>query len=245
MKRCFILLLIAFLTLGMLPGSHGPFSGPLPPLRTYPPLEIFRANCVVNDAATTSPVTISDITIPGVSASDSVVVYVGVIVEDTAATFTNTAATVDGNAATEIVDEDGTGAVNSGFWRFGPMTNADVVSITLSFSEAITSAGACVWAVKNPVNAAPVAFIIDDDTASAALVLTTTRSVIGGYVFCVSAGTSIAETAAWAVVTEIEDTQSAEMDYSTAQGDGTGSSMANTVDWSAASDASGACISLR
>jgi hypothetical protein len=207
--------------------------------------QIFRAACTVNDAATTSPVTQTDVVIPGVSDGDSVVIYVGVIVEDAAATFSISSLTVDGAGATEVVDEDGSLAVNTGFYRIGPVTNAGTVSITVSYSEAITSSGVCVWAAKNLLSAVPTSSVADDETAGGNAVLTTGTTVLGGYVLAVCVGTATAQAFTWGVLTEQQDTQSGEMDYTTADGLATGASMSNTCESDGTEDNSGSAIAIR
>src|SRR5262245_55878894 len=88
--------------------------------------QLYGPSCLINDAAATSPITISDITIPGVLASDLVTVFVGFVMEDSATNFNISSATIDGSAATEQGEEDGTGLTNTGFYSRGPIFNADV-----------------------------------------------------------------------------------------------------------------------
>lgn len=224
---------------GMENAQSGPSAGNWP--------QLYGPACQINDAATTSPVTIADITIPGVHASDSVVVYVGFLIEDSAITHSISSATVDGSAATEVNDEAGSGLTNTGFYRIGPVVDADVVSITVSLSESITSAGACVWAVKWLNSATPLSTVIDDDASNGALVLTTGTTALGGFTLGVSATDATGQTVTWAVLSERVDTCSAEFCYSAADLAATGASMSNTSDagTSATSDASGAAIAVR
>jgi hypothetical protein len=208
---------------------------------------LYRSTCTVNDAATTSPVTQTGVTIPGLVAGDIVHFYVGVFVEDGATNFSCSSLTVDGAAANEYEDEAGSGAVNTCFYGIGPVAYDGSVDVAPTYSESITSSGVCVWAVKQLRSNTETSSGTDDDTASGDLVLTTATTAAGGYVLCVSNGTSTtsAETVAWGVVTELEDTQSAEQDYSNADGVATGDSMANTANWSASNDASGSCVAVR
>lgn len=209
--------------------------------------QLYRGTCTTNDAATTSPVTQTGVSIPGLVSGDIVHFYVGAYVEDAAATFSCSSGTMDGAGMTEVVDEDGTGFVNTCFYRIGPVAYDGTADVTMSYSEAITSSGVCIWAVKNARSNTPLSSGTDDDTASGDIVLTTATTELGGFVLCVSNGTSTtsAEDVAWGVVTEREDTQSAEQDYSNADGFATGASMANTANWSASNDASGSCIAVR
>jgi hypothetical protein len=209
--------------------------------------EIYRATCVsdVTDATTYNPVAFQAITIPGVHASDSVVVYVGVFMEDALATFGIGSMTVDGSAATEVVDEDGTGVVNTGFYRIGPVSNANIVDVSVTASEQVVSATVCVWAVRNLASATPTSTVVDDDTSSGALVLTTATTALGGFVMCISGQTSTVQTNTWAIVTTHGDEANADSGWSTATGNATGASMSNTSDWTSTNDASGACIAVR
>lgn len=211
--------------------------------------QIYRATCVsdTSNATTYNSASFQAITIPGVHASDQVVVYVGVFGEDSATTWSINSMTVDGAGATEINDEDGSGLTNTGFYRIGPVFNADVVNVSVTMSEAVTSAGVCVWAVRWPNAAAPVANVVDDDASNGALVLTTGAAGPGGYVMCVSTTDATGESVTWAVATEQEDTCHGEACYSTAQAVTTGGSMSITSDSGASgtSDASGSCIAVR
>src|SRR3990167_10677763 len=67
---------------------------------------LYRATCVT-DGTNLTTYTFSNITITGVDDTDSVVVVVGIVGEDSDPTFGVSSATVEGGAATELVDEGG------------------------------------------------------------------------------------------------------------------------------------------
>lgn len=211
--------------------------------------QLYRATCVsdTTNATTYNPAGFQSIAIPGISDGDQVVVYVGVFGEDSATVWSINSMTVDGSAATEVVDEDGSGLTNTGFYRIGPVFNAATVNVSVTMSEAVTSAGVCVWAVRWPNAAAPVASVADDDASNGALVLTTGATGLGGYVMCVSTTDATGESVTWAVAAEREDTCHAEACYSSADALTTGASMSITSDSGASgtSDASGSCIAVR
>jgi hypothetical protein len=232
------------LTVSPASASYASFSfghGMIPTLHT--------ATCVSDtaNATTYNPAGFQAIAVPGVISGERVVVAVGVLGEDSAATFGANSMTINGVAATEIVDEDGTGFVDASFWRSNGfiVLTAATINVSVTFSEAITSAVVCVWVMKNLNSATPTSFVQDDDTNSAALVLTTSTTALGGFVLGICGGTAVADTVAWAVITELEDTQHAEADYSTAQGPATGASMSNTCDFTNSNDNSGAAVAFR
>jgi hypothetical protein len=203
-----------------------------------------RGTCVVDTAnATTYNSAGFQATGTGADDLDSVLVVVGISGEDNAAAFDCTAAstTIDGAAATEIVDEDGSGIINTCLYRTsGVATGRAAVNVSVTFSEALAgSATVCAWALKDLITVTPDSFIQDDDTASGALVLTTATTVAPGFVvgMCATQDTGVSTT--WAVISEVEDGANGEHDFSNADGASTGASMANTCDWSGTGDASG------
>lgn len=208
-----------------------------------------RATCVTDtsNATTYNPAGFQSITVPGVNATDSVVVYVGVFGEDSATVWGINSMTVDGSAATEIVDEDGSGLTNTAFYRIGPVSNADVVNVSVTASEAITSMGVCVWAIRWLGSATPITSVADDDASNGALVLTQSNVLNGGVVMCVSTTDATGETVAWAQIAEQEDTCHAEACYSTASSVTPRGGLNITSDSgsSGTSDASGSCVSVR
>jgi hypothetical protein len=182
----------------------------------------------------------------GASDGDAVLVVVVVLSEDAAATFGVDGVTLDGAAMTQVVDEDGTGIVNSAiFQSAGIMQGAAEVTIILDHSEAVTSASVCGFALRGLSSTTATSSVADDDTGSGALVLTTGTTTAGGFVVggCVSQDTAVTTT--WAVLTEIEDTTNTEADVSNASAAATGASMANTCDWSGTGDASGVAAAYR
>jgi hypothetical protein len=182
----------------------------------------------------------------GASDGDAVLVVVVVLSEDALATFGVDGVTLDGAAMTQVVDEDGTGIVNSAiFQSAGIMQGAAEVTIVLDHSEAVTSASVCGFALRGLNSTTATSSVADDDTASGALVLTTGTTTAGGFVVggCISQDTAVTTT--WAVLTEIEDDTNTEADVSNASAAATGASMANTCDWSGTGDASGVAAAYR
>jgi hypothetical protein len=184
------------------------------------------------------------------SDGDAVYIVVGFVGEDALTTFGVNSATVTAggqvHTMTQIVDEDGTGIVNTAiFATTYPIQDASVVSVQPTYSEAITSSTACVWAFRGINSVTPTSSVADDDTAGGAIVLTTGTTTTGGFVVCVSGDSTITETVSWAVVSEITDGETAEHSYSNASLAATGASMANTATWSSTSDASGSCVAVR
>jgi hypothetical protein len=205
---------------------------------------LYRATCA-SDVSDLTTYTFTGIS-TGAPANVPVVVIVGIITEDALATFNTGTVTVDGYPTTEIIDEAGSGIVNTSFNRTdSQISNADTVDVSVTMSEAVTGMVVCVWAVANSVRHDSVAAIQDDDTASGALILTLTPprtdSVVVG--ICVNSG--VADATTWAILTERQDTENAEFDYSSADATGVAaSSQAVTCDWTGANDASGSAVSL-
>lgn len=212
-------------------------------------VRLYPATCVANAAAAASPINpaaFQAITVPNLSDSASVNVVVAVLLEDSASNFSVSSMTIDGNAATERADEDGTGAVNAALYSTSAaITGAASLNVSVSASEAVTSAVVCVWALQNLSSSTPTSSNFDDDTNSAALVLTLSSTTSGGYAVGACIGTATADTVAWAVLTEREDTQHAEADYSNADGATTGSSMSVTCDFTNSNDNSGVAGAFR
>jgi hypothetical protein len=181
---------------------------------------------------------------------DAVYIVVGFIGEDGTAAFGVNSATVTAggqvHTMTQIVDEDGTGIVNTAIFATTYLIqDASVVSVQPTYSEAITSSTACVWAFRGINSVTPTSSATDDDTNGGAIVLTTGTTTTGGFVVCVSGDSTITETVTWAVAGEIVDGETAEHSYSAAEATTTGASMANTATWSSTSDASGSCVAVR
>lgn len=211
--------------------------------------EIVTATCVT-DVTDLTTYTFSNITLPGVDDGETVRLVAGIVGEDGTSVFGVNSVTFDGNAATQEVDEDGTGVVNSAIFAL-TATNAAQVTVAVTWSEAIQAAGVCLWAIRNLTTpGTELETVADDDTASGVLQLSidgrADAAILG---VCINAG--VADSATWdADITEVEDTQNAEFDYSNAQQLGRGTNddtfTADTdCDWSGGNDASGATISYR
>jgi hypothetical protein len=204
---------------------------------------LFTGTCV-HDSAGTDGQTYSATT--GASDGDAVLVVAVILSEDGTATFGMTGVTIDGEAMAEVIDEDGTGVVNSVIYQSTRlMQGAATVTIVLDHSEAVTSASVCLFAFRGLNSTTALSSVADDDTGSGALVLTTGTTSTAGFVVggCISQDTAVTTT--WAVLTEIEDTTNTEADVSNASAAGTGASMANTCDWSGTGDASGVAAAYR
>lgn len=182
----------------------------------------------------------------GSTATDTGLVVIVAMGEDSAVTFGVNGVTVNGIVYTEVVDEDGTGIVDAALYRSPvEVQGGSLATVDVTFSEAVTSATVCAWMLKNLQSLTPTSSIQDDDTASGALVLTTGTTTSGGFVIggCISQDTSV--TTAWAVLTEREDTANAEHSYSNADAAATGASMSNTCDYSGTGDTSGVAAAFR
>lgn len=207
---------------------------------------LYTATCAT-DTGNTDGYTFSTIALTGLSDTASVLVVVGILSEDNASLFGVDGVTIDAAAGTQIVDEDGTGVVNSAiFTSNGLVTGAASVDIVLDHSETITSATVCVWALENLSSTTPTASVVDDDTASGALVLTLDPTTVGGYALGVCANQSVGDTPVWAVLTETQEANNGEHSYSNASAVTTGASMAVTCDYADnTSDATGAAVAFR
>lgn len=204
----------------------------------------YTATCATSDS-NADGYTFSDIA-TGASGGDAGLVVVGVISEDGATVFGVDGVTIDGTSATQIVDEDGTGIVNTAIFASPRlMQQTDLVTVVLDHSEAVTSATVCVWVFRGVTSVTPTSSATDDDTNGTAIVLTTGTTTTGGFVVCVSGDSTTTETVTWAVVSEVQDAETGEHSYSNAEVATTGASMANTATWSSTSDASGSCAAVR
>jgi hypothetical protein len=205
------------------------------------------------DATTYNPVAWQSLS-TGRSDEDAVSIWVGVIGEDGATNFNQGSVSVDASAYTEVIDEAGSGLVNSVLYRAnysGNTTsfikNAAQVNVSVTFSEAVTGAAVCVFTIKGadasgagPGNS-PTA---DDDTASGAVVLDNAGSLLAGKVVMGVCGSQDATvTTTWSGLTEATDDTNAEFSYSSAylvvpNGSVPGT-LAITCDYSGAGDATG------
>lgn len=205
---------------------------------------LFAATC--NALATDlTTYTHSSIAIPGVTDAMSVHIAVIAMGEDGAATFGVNSVSVDSVALTQRTDEDGTGVVNAAiFSTDGPQTSAASVDVSVTYSEAVTGSVVCVYAFQNMSGAAAQSWNNDDDTASGNVVLTLASTSPYGFAIggCINSG--VADSTTWAGLTEREDTQSAEYDYSNADVTTTSTTLTVGCDWSGGNDASGASLAL-
>lgn len=215
--------------------SGGPFlaSRSGTPEPTTPTM--YRATCQANATGTNN--FSQTLTFPGVDDSWSVEVVVIALGEDSASNFNVTGITFDGTGGTEVADEAGSLAVNSALY-VRTMTGASSVTTVTTYSEAVTSNVVCGWAFAGLASATADSSAADDDDAQTALVLTLGTTNAAGFAVggCVATGTS--GSATWAVLSEQEDTQHSEADYSNADASATGSSMAVGCTWTSG-DASG------
>lgn len=139
---------------------------------------------------------------------------VGVFGTDGAITFGVSTVTVGGDSATEIIDEDGTGLVDTAIYIVANTagTSEDVV---VTFSEAITEAGVCLWQVNNISSSTAVSSTTDDDTSAGAVILDHNTNANGvSMAVCNTQGTGNAT--AWTGLTERADSEDAETAYSAA-----------------------------
>jgi hypothetical protein len=180
-----------------------------------------------------------------VNDADTVLLVAAVAGEDAAATFGVSSMDFDGTAGTEIVDEDGTGIVNTAIY-VASVTGAAVIPIGTTWSEAITGHAICVWAITGLTSATAVATVADDDTAAGALVLTLTGTK-GGVTFGICAASALADTPVWGILIGEWDTNAsdAELDAAPAIGFASGDSQAITCDYDNGNDTSGVAASFR
>jgi hypothetical protein len=214
----------------------------------YPAVVLYRSTCV-SDTSNATTYTFNAIS-NSIPDSDGGKPYIGILGEDGLAAFSISSATIEGVSASELVDEDGTGIVNSGFYALDvKRSGLSSVDVTVTFSEAITGAVVCLWVAdySNPGDN-DNAGAIDDDTASGSMPLTLspTTPTPGGAILGVCASSGTADSTTWGVAGEREDTQNAEFDYSSADltSTGTGSNSV-TCDWAGNTlDSTGAAIQI-
>lgn len=186
------------------------------------------------------------LTFSGTSDGDTVTVVVIALAEDTAIDFQVNSMTFDGTSGTELTeahDFDVGQGVNTSMWA-RTMSGAASVSVVTGYSEGVTSNVVCGWAFKGLASATPDTATSDTDTASNPIVLTLGTTDATGFAIgaCISPLTT--ESATWAALTEREDTQHGESDYSNADASATGSSMAVTCDWTGTGDSAGSAAAF-
>ena len=183
----------------------------------------------------------------GSTETDTGLIVVIAMGEDNAATFGVNSVTVNGVPFSEVIDEDGTGVVDAALYR-GPveMRGGTLATVDVTFSEALAgSATVCAWLLKNLQSLTPTSSVQDDDTSSGALVLTLGSTTSGGFAVGACLTETTGQTTTWAVLTEREDADNGEHDYSNADAATTGSSMSVTCDWTGTGDASGVAAAFR
>jgi hypothetical protein len=190
----------------------------------------------------------------GRSDEDSVSIWLGIIGEDALSNFNQSSASVDGSGYIEVIDEAGSGVMNSALYRANNNTNAASytknaaqVNVSVTFSEAVTGAAVCVFTIKGTdvSGAGPGGTgTADDDTASGAVVLDQAGPLLAGKVVMGVCGSQdAAATTTWTGLTEQTDASNAEFSYSSAfvvvpDGSVPGT-LAITCDYSGANDATG------
>lgn len=181
------------------------------------------------------------------TASSSRVTIVGVLAEDSASTFSVNGLTVGGDAATEVVDEDGTGVVNSALYI---LTNTADTSedVVITFSESVSEdVTVCLWQANDLSSLTAVAATADDDTSSGVLVLDLSATSADGIAVgvCLSA-VDASETTTWTGLTEREDADVGTHHSSAADTSPTdGSALTVRCDWTGTGDASGVAAAFR
>lgn len=164
---------------------------------------------------------------------------------DSASAFGVNSVTVGGDAATEIVDQNGTRQVDAAVYILANSagTSEDIV---VTWSEAIQYTIVCVWQANDLLSATAVASVADEDTAAGVLAMnvnTTTDGIaVGG---CLTYHD--AQTTTWVGLTERVDAADALGVYSAADLQVTGGATPLTVscDWTGTNDAAGAVASFR
>lgn len=125
---------------------------------------------------------------------------VGIVATDSASAFNVTGVTVGGDAATEIIDEAGSGAANSAIYTLENPSGA-AEDIVVTHSEAITSSDICVWALYVLDSTTAVSSVADDDTSSGAVVLNHNTQE-GGFSIALCQNQFGTPTTAWTGLTE-------------------------------------------
>jgi hypothetical protein len=165
--------------------------------------------------------------------------------DDGATTFGVSGMTIGGDAATEIIDEDGTGLADSALYIFSndAGTSEDII---VTWSEAIIRSAICVWAAYDLSSTTAVASAASDNSTGANLVLshnfTGEGVAVGG---CTKLG--VGEDAVWAGLVEQFELQGESADYSGAHYSSLSSSSPLVIgcDWTGAFYTSGVAASFR
>lgn len=211
-----------------------------------PVVALYRATCATS-TTDTNAYTFNGNTITGLSDGASVLIVVGVMAEDNATTYTIDDVTIEGTSGSEVVDEGGAVIVSSGIWQRGAITGAASVDVTVTFSEAVTGAAVCIWALENldSTTAQGSDGTSQADSNSAITFVLGTPSG-GGYALGICTSQSATLTTTWTVLTEVQDANSAEYGYSNADAVTTGGAMSPTCKWGdSGNDQSGAAVAFR
>lgn len=173
-------------------------------------------------------------------------VVVAIAGEDAATVFGVSSASIDTIACTEVVDEDGTGIVNTAIYICGPQTGLDSIDYSVTFSEAVTSIAVKGYVVTGLNSKVATSATTDDHAASGALVLDLPTTMAGGVAIGVCNNSGAADSATWVGITEDTDSQHAEADFSFANVLLTASgSLTASCDWTGLNAASGAAAAFR
>ena len=208
------------------------------------PVVLYRAPCVaITDNLTEYTVTV----VPaGLSDSTPVLIVLGILSEDGASDYGVSSATIEGVAATEIVDDGGVGIDSSAMYTSATViTGAASVEAVVTFTEEITSTVFCAWALENLSSITATSVNSDHQALEVALDLTLATNTVGGYAIGLCGSSNGASDFTWAVLNEVEDTDSVEISYSNADGVTTGSSMAVTCTSTAGASNSGSAAAFR
>jgi hypothetical protein len=188
------------------------------------------------------------IAISGLDDRTPVVVAVGVLGEDAATVFDIVTVTVDGNATNQASDDNGTVAVNAGFfYTTAKITGAASVDVSVTYSEAVTGSVVCVFAVQGMQANAEIPFgSLSTTTGNSSLMNSSLGSSGPTKAFVVSNNAAIGVNNTFGSnLTEIQDACNAEFCYAqAAEEDIFGSDGINgySSDWSGTAAASQATI---
>lgn len=214
--------------------------------RTKNATSLFRATCASSIANLTT-YTFNGIS-TGAAATDEGMAVIGISAEDGASTFTVSTATVDSNAMHVLVDQGGSRVASAAIWATNniQLVGLDTVDVSVTFSEAITSAVVCVWIIKNARTSVADSTNSGSNNSGALITLTLNPTVATGFGvgICNTALTGGTAPFTWAVLTEQEDTESTEQHYTNADLAATGASMAVTCDTGGSGVTSGAAAAI-
>lgn len=178
----------------------------------------------------------------GAAGNRHTIVVIGVT--DTGTTLGISGVTVGGNSAAEVVDEDGSLALDTAIYIISNPSGT-TATVVVTPTEQVESAIICIFAAYDLTSATAFASVADDDTSSGALVLNHNVPANGVSVgFCLTKQS--AETTTWIGLTEnAPETSHAEGTGSTAMlNPGSASTpLTASCDWGGTNDASGVAAS--